>query len=70
MAQRGKKLDEALKNTIECMLLSGKVGCEIACDLDVSLATIGKIRKELKKRGKDYLWHNQYPGLISRGIGV
>lgn len=65
-----KKIDETLRNTIEGMLLAGKVTCEIACDTGVSAPTIGKIRKSLIKKGWGKLWHRTEGGYISQRIGV
>lgn len=65
-----KIMTEALRNTIEGMLLSGKVGCEIACECGVSTATVSKVRKELKDRGWDCLWHRTDGGMISSSIGA
>ena len=53
-----KCLNEVVRNTVEAMLLSGKVTCEIVCETGVSAPTIGKIRKELIRNGKGGLWHS------------
>lgn len=55
MARR--TISEALRNTIEGMLLSGKATVDIIHDTGVSAPTIRKIREDLMKRGKGSLWH-------------
>lgn len=52
-----KVITEAIRTSIEAMLLSGKVTCEICCDLGVSNSVVSRIRKDLIKNGKGSLWH-------------
>ena len=65
-----RRITEAVELTIESMLRSGKVTCEIASDLNVSTATVQRIRNKLKDNGWGTLWHPDRPGVVSRGIGV
>lgn len=50
-------ITEAIENTVEGMLLSGKRGCDIADALNISTASVTKIRKKLIAKGKGFLWH-------------
>lgn len=50
-------ITEAIRTSVESMLLSGKVTCEICCDLGVSNSVVSRIRKDLIKNGKGALWH-------------
>lgn len=50
-------ISEALKNTIEGMLLSGKTTVDIIYETGVSSPTIRKIRENLIRRGYGELWH-------------
>ena len=65
-----KRITEAMELSIESMLRSGKVTCEIASDLNVSTATVQRVRNKLKDRGWGVLWHSDRPGVISSRIGV
>lgn len=62
-----RTISEAVRNTIEGMLLSGKVTCEICCHTGVSAPTVRKIRNELMKNGKGGLWHTK-DYLVSKGF--
>lgn len=65
-----KRITEAVELTIEGMLRSGKVTCEIASDLGVSTATVQRVRNKLKDKGWGVLWHPDRPGVVSSGIGA
>lgn len=54
---RKSTVSEAMENTIRGMLLSGKVTCEIVCDLNVPVSAVTRIRKALIASGKGNLWH-------------
>lgn len=57
MGRRCKAESEALKVSIEAMLLAGKVTCEIVCDLGVSSSMVSKVRNDLIAKGKGGMWH-------------
>lgn len=62
-----KKITYTVKETIESMLLAGKVGCDIAYELGVSQSMVSKVRKEIMKKNpeKEVLWHSGRGGAIS-----
>lgn len=59
------KITEGMRDTIKVMIKSGKVGCDIAYEMGVSIGAVSKIRKELKKEGYPDIWHPEPGGVIS-----
>ena len=60
-----KRISDETKIQIKAMLRSGMVGIDIADKCGVSMATVQKVRNEVKEEGHD-IWHN--PGKVSRYI--
>ena len=59
-----KFISEVTKETVKSMLRAGQYGWQIEEATGVSLSTINKLRKEVRKEGYEHVFHPQ-KGVVS-----